>query len=304
MSEEMFDYMAGAEPIQHHDAALSTPGPLFPDFNPNSEMTQKMVRAKRINDGNFWTEMRPVFDHDFKTLPLDRYKVWASTLNVPIMSRFRSSEYMKVSLLGAQMDPRVEAAITEPMVGCTPIDFQTFFQVLDDKAYSVNRMQHYGHLAMNGMSDPAYLSGLKRIVEIGAGAGEMADVVRKLGFEGEYVTYDFPELLQIQKWFHDKLGHTNNTYVSDVNELQPADLVIATWSLTEMPLELREQVVKQLGDSRDWLIAYSNQIFGFDNDAYMLAFAAAQSGDKKVVVQDIPWMPWDGGTKYMSVKAS
>ena len=43
---------------------------------------------------------------------------------------------------------------------------------------------------------------LSRIVECGAGAGELAGVVRDLGFEGAHIIYDLPPMLMMQRYWH------------------------------------------------------------------------------------------------------
>lgn len=306
MSEEIFSYQAFPDTTQTPvDRNLTMPAPIWPEFNNESATSQKMIRAKRINGENFWSDMRQVFAHDFKTLPLERYKVWASSLTVPIMSRNKPSEYIKMALADAHNE-HVNNALNEPLVGMTINDFNSFYRVFDDSLMTMNRIFHYGHLKymVAGMRSRIhgkggvkasgdvveYLKSLKRIVEIGAGAGEMADVCRQLGFEGEYVIYDFKEMTDIQQWFHEKRGHKNNKYVNDVNDLEPADLCIATWSLTEMPIADRDAVMQKLSGTKDWLITYTDQIFGMENEKWIMEDFAMrfhpESLEKRVFWQD------------------
>jgi hypothetical protein len=266
-----------------------------------------MVRAKRINDGNFWNEMRAVFDYDFNTLPLERYKAWASTFMVPIMSRNKPAEYIGMALADASHNEQVRDALTEPLVGMTIEDFNAHYRVFDNNLMTMNRIFLYGHLKYFTTGLPCheastqvrqYLKGLKRIVEIGAGAGEMADVCRQLGFEGEYVIYDFKELTNIQQWFHEKRGHKNTKYVHDVNDLEPADLCIATWSLTEMPIADRAAVMQKLGDTRDWLVTYTDKIFGMENEEWIINDFLPRFDDREAIIQPF----WDNESKYVFVR--
>ena len=302
MSDEMFTYQA-APYMPQADTRLTMPSPIWPDFNHESPASQKMVRAKRINDGNFWTEMRQVFDHDFNTLPLERYKVWASTFMVPIMSRNKPSPYITMALADAANRENIRDALTEPLVGMTIDDFNQHYRVFDDNLMSMNRIFLYGHLkymiaGTEFVSVSQYLKSLKRIVEIGAGAGEMADVCRQLGFEGEYVVFDFKEMTNIQQWFHEQRGVKNTKYVHDVSDLEPADLCIATWSLTEMPIDYRESVMQKLGDTREWLVTYTDGIFGMPNEQWIMNDFLPRFVTREAVIQPC----WDNESKYVFVR--
>lgn len=271
-------------------------GPIWPDFNPQSENSQLLIRAKKENDENYWTHMRKVFDHDCDTLPMERYKVWMSTFQVPLMSNSKHSPYIR-DALNAPVEHL--SALEEPMVGCNQQDFDSFFRVFSDNEMSMNRMQLYGHLTQFKFEPMKYNS----ILELGAGAGELADIVFKLGYVGDYSIFDFPEIMRVQKYLHEQLGYVASIdYFSEVDQLKPVDLCIATWSLTEMPYELREQILAQIDGTKDWLIAFSNDIFGYDNkkwinDVFLPKFKACD-----VDLIDIPSMPWDGGTTYLFIR--
>lgn len=279
-----------------------TPGPIWPDFNPNSEVSKKLRKIKTENSSNYWNEMLEIFDHDFKTLPLERFKVWASVISVPFMSQSKSSEYIRRGLNAVYENPSIKDVISEPIVGLDKEVDLPAFQVFSDLPFTMNRLQHFGHLDIAKLTDK--VKDMKRIVEIGAGIGDMADIIHKLGFQGEYIIYDFAEISQIQRWYHRELGLKNIQYVSRVEDLisDPADLAIATWSLTEMPIDLRDQITQKLKGSKNWLVAYSNTIFGLDNASYMNGFRELVEDKSNpfsdVEIYPVPWMPWDGGTNY------
>lgn len=306
MSDEMFTYQA-APYMAPVNTKMTMPSPIWPDFSHESAISTKMVRAKRINNENFWEEMREVFNHDFNTLPLERYKAWASTFMVPTMSRNKPSEYIAMALSDARSNEKVRNALTEPLVGMTIEDFNVHYRVFDDNLMTMNRIFHYGHLKYLASNTAAssheqvsqYLKSLKRIVEIGAGAGEMADVCRALGFEGEYVIYDFKEMTNIQQWFHEKRGHKNTKYVNDVNDLESADLCIATWSLTEMPIADRAAVMQKLGDTKNWLVTYTDKIFGMENEEWIINdFLPRFVTTGEAIIQPF----WDNESKYVFVR--
>lgn len=275
---------------------MTAPAPLY-----TSNQTINMIaEAKSKEDSTYWETMRKVFEIDLQNLPMERFKVWGSCMSVPIVTRIVHANYIRVVLNEIEINKVAAEAIKETGVGLTADDYNNVYKLFHDIYTNMNRVLGLGHLVFNGwMQD---ISKLDTIVEIGAGIGDLADIVYKLGFKGKYVIYDFPELLQIQKWYHNQLGHTNIQYVSNLDELVPADLCIATWSFTEMPLDLREQVMQQIGNTKNWLLAYSNQIFGLDNHKYITEDFLPRFPGHTVKFTDIPSMPWDGGTKYLSVK--
>lgn len=277
------------------------PGPIFPDFDPNSPMSQKMIRAKQLDDGSYWTTMREVFAHDFQTLPKERFKVWASTLNVPFICRTRYMRYMAAASDLIVNDPKFFHALQEPMVGCTPRDYVNFLQVFDDYHTSYNRIIHAGHLKFCGYTSEQ-LANMDTIVELGAGIGDMADIIHKLGFKGKYIIYDFPEIGAVQKWYHNKLGHKNIVHTSSVEDLEDADLCIGTFSLTEMPVDLRNDIVGKIKNTKNWLISFSRSIFGIDNVEWIDKDLVPLFTNHDVEFQDIESMPWHGGARYLTIK--
>lgn len=292
---EFFQYEAMPK---REDPRMSTPAPIAC----TKENHEKMIRAKQINDGNYWKTMCEVFATDIEHLPMERFKVWASVMSVPFMTRARFTDYIGPVLMAAKASETVRNALEEVMIGYNgEADFQ-HFNMFEDLPTTMNRIQHMAHLVLTGWG-PYELSKLDTIVELGGGIGDMADIVYKLGFKGKYIIYDFKEVGQIQKWYHDQLGHTNIVHTSDVNDLVDADLMIGTWSFTEMPLDLREEIMGKIGGTKNWLIAYSNHIFGIDNDKYIRETFVPQIEENRTIeYTDIPFMPWDGGAKYLSAK--
>lgn len=286
--------------------ADTAPAPLFPDLgDQHSKYCKMLVDAKKSNDTNFWPQLRQVVAHDLETLPFNRFKVWASVWMIPIISRFRIRHYVETVMAKVHSDPThvYENAIKEPMTGLTERDFP-MLAMFDDFPTTMNRIQHLAHLLICGFDKPQ-LDKFNTIVELGAGIGEMTDIIYKLGYQGTYQIYDFPELLELQRRHHQLLPIPQEkvAYIDDADTLMCPDLVIATWSLTEMPLELREQLLNgNLGHADNWLIAYSNKIFGYDNDNWIHTEFVPRFKNHDITFIDVPYMPWDGGTKYLVIK--
>lgn len=273
---------------------------IWSDNDENSPYSQKMREAKKVNDSTFWTQMREVFAHDATTLDLNKFKLWASTAIIPLWSIHPIKEFFDIVTDVAVEDDRYHAALTEPFVGCTKEDFDKHFRIDERNDYSANRAQLLSHLIICGW-DIESLSKLDSIVEIGAGIGEMTDIVHKLGFEGKYSILDFPEVHTLQKHLHDTIGIPNVEYVTDLDNFPVADLGIACFSFTEMPLEERSKIIERMSQTKNWLIIYSKHIFGIDNESYIKDFVK-NFPNHDVDFFDVPFMNWDGGTKYLSIK--
>lgn len=282
-------------------AKVNSPPPLYPDFNPGSPMSQRMLEAKAKDDGSYWPTMREVILHDFNTLPKNRFKVWASTMSVPFMTRHNIFDFVAVVLEAARKDDRYRVALEDPMIGYGSREDFSVYSLFNDFNTTMHRIQFIAHLINCGYT-PEKLASLDTILEFGAGIGEMTDIIYKLGFKGKYVIFDFPEVSNVQRYFHSRLGLDNISYTGDYNDLKSADLCIGTWSFTEMPVDLREKIMYNVVGSKEWLIAYSNSIFGIDNDDYIKNSFLPNYKDSVVDFIDIPSMPWHGGAKYVTVK--
>jgi hypothetical protein len=279
-------------------ADFNISAPVWCDYDQNSEYSKKLIKTKQDNDHSFWDNMRDVLAYDYKNLPIERVKVWASVMSVPLMSNTRHSSYIRDALNALDYG---EEALIEPMIGLNQNDYQMYYKVFDDFTTTMNRIQHLGHLIKCGIT-PDKLKDMETITEIGGGLGEMTDIIYKLGFKGKYMIYDFPELSAIQSSFHNQLGLKDIVYTSDMEDLVKSDLVIGTWSITEAPIDIRNNIIERLKDSQEWLLAYSNNIFGLDNDEWINdSFLPMMDGD--IEIKNIPEMSWDNGTYYCHVKS-
>lgn len=106
---------------------------------------------------------------------------------------------------------------------------------------------------------------LGRIVEFGGGYGAMALVCRRLGFEGQYIIIDLPEVSLLQRYYLSQVTGLDN--IELVSEYTGAgDLFIACCSLSEAPVGIRDLVLKNIKiDS--YLILYQDYWNG-DNITY------------------------------------
>jgi len=128
-------------------------------------------------------------------------------------------------------------------------------------------------------------SGLAVVIEFGGGYGSMCRLLRHLGFRGIYVIYDLPEFSLLQDFYLRGLGQPTvteqelppapgqNILISNLEDFKrlnaawPAGkkLFIATWSLSETPLEPREEFLSLVANGDYYLFAFQDKFDGVDN---------------------------------------
>ena len=248
---------------------------IWSDFDHQSEIAQLGIKAKQVNGPEYWPTMRKVFAHDTATLPLGRFRLWASSHNVPLITTGRVARFMGAAFNAAFADEKIDYALRENWVGI-PEAHRHFLRVADDYDTSMQRIQDVAHLAICGFT-PEDLAGYKSIVEIGGGYGDMCSVVHDMGFKGKYTIYDFPEVQNIQRYYL-QTNEIEANFATDPSELEKADLVIATWSLSEIPIDFRNTIMERIVDSDRWLVMYQAKIFGtINNEDYFKDIFSARN---------------------------
>lgn len=113
------------------------------------------------------------------------------------------------------------------------------------------------------------------IFEFGGGYGGMCLLIQNLMFNGKYIIYDFPILSALQGFFLKMNEVENNTFCLDnidkVKKTIPKKgkkLFIATWSLSESPLQIRKIINPLIKDFDAFIIGYQRQFGGVDNHKY------------------------------------
>ena len=154
---------------------------------------------------------------------------------------------------------------------------------------SGNRIVHAYHLLQLKKSTDISFKDLDTIVEFGGGYGNMCRLLRRLGFKGTYILYDLPEFISLQKFYLNGVGEgainakdlkeamsKQNVLVSSREELEKVlgsakkqnSLFIATWSLSESPVAVREQVMPLVSDCTYYLFGYQPDFDEVNNVEY------------------------------------
>lgn len=161
----------------------------------------------------------------------------------------------------------LKKAIVESKIGCPKpyyMDYKT----------SGNLITHASHLLH--ILDKINLDKVDSIVEFGGGYGSMCRLLRNIGYKKDYILFDLPEFLALQKFFIsevDKDYLKNTEFVSDMKNLPKVrnSLLIATWSLSEADMKCREDFLNRI--SFDYcLIGFQKNFHGIDDLEYFEKF--------------------------------
>lgn len=271
---------------------------IWSDFDINSENSQKMIRAKQVNGPDYWPTMREVFEYDCNHLPMNRFRLWASVHNVPFVTQYRTSRFLGETFYAVCRDPSLVGALQENWIGI-PEPFRHLLHVSSDFDTSMQRIQNMAHLLITDFVHE--LKNYSSIVEIGAGYGDMCSLVHSLGFKGKYTIVDIPETQPIQNFYLNKQGIEPDYSFEDDN-VGPADLVIATWSLSETPLEYRKQLMPKIIDSKNWLVLSQFSVFGESHNKEYFDNVFSDKKLTKIPLVSPGLEVWDGGNMYYVVK--
>jgi hypothetical protein len=154
---------------------------------------------------------------------------------------------------------------------------------------SGNRIHQAYHLARFEQETGLSVGNLSLIVEFGGGYGSLCRLIHKLGFKGQYIIFDLPEFVALQKFYLGSLamplieakdassGRRGILCTPDLSVLgsvtpQAAQtgLFIATWSLSETDPAFRDQVITMpaIDCAAAYLIAYQRDFEGVDNPRF------------------------------------
>jgi hypothetical protein len=137
-----------------------------------------------------------------------------------------------------------------------------------DSSTSANLVHMAYHLLQWEKATGRKVSELKSVVELGGGYGAMAKIIHRLGFKGKYYIYDLPEFAALQEFYLSQVMAPFSYDVQWVGQLpKTPGLLLATWSFSEMPVELRKDLMGQVKAS-SYLFGYQQFFEWVDNPAW------------------------------------
>jgi len=165
-----------------------------------------------------------------------------------------------------------------------------------DHTYSMNLTHQAYHLHRFQETTGKQIADMEIIVEIGGGYGAMALVARRLGFKGKYIIYDLPEFSLLQQWYLSQVGIEGVDFVTELPKKSIlVDLLIGVYSLSEMPIELRNNIISKWVPY-NYLFLYSQNWVDYDNKEYFQTGLTIHMKWKHEEIQHLPdngnWYTW------------
>lgn len=185
-------------------------------------------------------------------------------------------------------DPRWISAINEVQFGC-PDRYSIY------NKSSANLIHHAYSLYAFEKKMSFDISSFDFVFEFGGGYGSMCRLFHNRGFTGKYLIHDLPEFCHLQEYFLKSIGMPYNQQLSEVDGISSIydiqvltnclsktktgnSLYVATWSLSETPELLRNNLFTMLPDFDSYLIAFQDTFNEVNNVKYFNEFAETQVG--------------------------
>ena len=120
------------------------------------------------------------------------------------------------------------------------------------------------------------------VTEFGSGYGAMAKVLHRLGVRSLRL-YDLPEFSALQRYYLSLLNIKAETISPPVAFPHggTGSMLVATWSLSETPLSLRDEMQDAIMSYDAFLIGFKEQLFEIDNVSYF-----------RTLMRNMPGISW------------
>jgi hypothetical protein len=162
---------------------------------------------------------------------------------------------------------------------------------------SANLIHHAYHISQFEEISGGLVNDFKFVLEFGGGYGSVCRLFHNLGFTGKYIIFDLPHFSALQQFYLKALGLP----VREVTDYQKVEsgiffvcslealgdlvrdaeseksLFIATWSLSEAPIHIREKILPIAERLNNILIAYQDRFEDVDNQEYFRSWKTIMS---------------------------
>jgi len=222
-------------------------------------LASEISSALRLNGANEFLRLPPI----------------AKTVHPRIRGAAR--QYVTYLFGSKRFTPTLHRALTESPVG----------KPLLNPYYPLSSpllVQHGYHLIRLLEATDCDLSTLRLVIEFGGGYGGFFRLLRNLGYRERYVICDLPVMYALQRFYlrnvfptepggrspgnlHWLTGDVPETLERETREHGPS-LFVATWSLSETPLTVRNEIAPVLSEFDYVLCAYQRRFANYDNVQY------------------------------------
>jgi len=258
---------------------------------------------QQANESDFWTKTKKELATE---KDLNVFKTWRSVNSIPIYATHSCFDQYKAeveALLIDKIDDKWVKLLKEPSLGHTPSSYamaskKIFKNTVECSAWTLKTAHHI--LTFESMTGKD-ITDYDQIVEFGSGIGETARMILDMGFKGDYLLYELPEIARIPAFYLSK--YDNAKVITNYTDIPQGTktLFIATWSLSEVPINYRNSIISHLKGDTDYLIIFQKEIWGYDNLKYFTVDLPKLS-DSFIKVQEISWHAGWGGNYFLVSK--
>lgn len=205
-----------------------------------------------------WDDFARAIDRELKEHPQDflRQRVIAKTMHPN--TRGVSTEYWKELVRSDYFVQTLLPAALDGPVG-EPLEFDLFPKL---SPQSIQHAYYLNLLCRRRIPIDGH------ILDLGGGYGNFARIVKRLGHKGRYQIMDLPALHRLQRTYLDQTVPGHGVEFIGPEDVGPADLVIGTFSLSEMPMDLRDELEPRYSQSRAMFFTATRDFEGVDNVDY------------------------------------
>jgi hypothetical protein len=166
-------------------------------------------------------------------------------------------------------------------------------------------VQHIHHLIMIQRAFGKPINDFGCVVEFGGGYGSLARLLDKLEYAGKHLIVDLPFMSELQRFYLANIPRRtlcDREWFNDLPEAKVStadnNLLVATWSFSETPLELRDRVKSELKKFGSIFLLFQRKFSDIDNLDYFSDLAIELGG---VSIRECELYP---GNYYFIRKAS
>lgn len=167
-------------------------------------------------------------------------------------------------------------------------------RVDEDSGCSMVALQHAWQLEQLWQELGVQARRVSTITEIGGGYGDMCRQIRANGFRGSYRIFDFPELAQIQHAYLQACSSPAElhpwTSISSMHALEAESLLIATFSISEMPIEHRALIEPALMGHHYLMLSWNSTFAEVDNHQWFEALGERLAPHFDITLRTDPYM--------------
>lgn len=253
-------------------------------------------------ENKFWAQAKKRVDSDKK---FDEFKTWDFVKSIPIYQtkefpdQYRNDVSQLLSVRSTEDQIRFKEALKEPKFGHTEESWAEASTEIDGHPCTSWTLKCAHHILTYENATGRDVREYDMVIDFGAGIGEMGRYLRDIGYEGEYILYDLPEVAKISSQYLSYMKYENRV-VEHYKEIDITDkrvLFIGTWSLSEVPFSYRKEIA-QYFQGIDWLIIFQQEVFEYQNTQYFTLQFPRQS-NTYIQLHHIPWHFGGKGNFYV-----